>query len=610
MANKKIIDLPSVTSVASTDLFYTGNPSTGNLSNIASSNLTKSLLPNQTGNDGKVLTTDGSTLSWETPNTEFIPTIVGLETSNIVSYIQDRYQAFPSIAMDRVDYSYAVCIWKDAPNHIPPGNLKWCLSNDGFVTFTTPVTINVDGNPVNNAGTGMIGIGNNGRSIIAYNTGTGGTTDLTILHFAKSDTRDNNFISTTTMTTPVGIDWIYPFGKTIIMPESGELRMLGYCQETAITAGQTSTCYYKSTDNGDSWTFGGIIIHGGNINVPFPGWGTFPIAPSEADWDIIETDGTDANTKLVLITRDDVNYRHIQCFSNDGGVTWTNTLASIPTWTFGDTIPGSPDGFWPCTVLVHNKKLYAIHGLRMPYSTAANFSMRIFEADALSVYNDPRNWNPTTSHYDIYRPTTYYKYSYTDWGYPWMVIAPSGKIRALFYDGDPRGAVNFAIAPTTDIKAIDIENNNYYQAYNTTNESIPAGTSTALTLNINWLDSERAYNLTDNKLRVPSDGFYNIYTQVKLTPDNTGTYRQLAIYLVDEGLFAHNPSDPNARLLVGRQTIAPSLVAALNYIELNTIAYLNYNYLIQVELLHDASSNLTIDNSSTDRAFIKFVKIK
>lgn len=66
MADKKIIDLPSITSVASTNLFYTGNPSTGALSSIASSNLTKSLLPDQTGNTGKVLSTDGNNLSWQT----------------------------------------------------------------------------------------------------------------------------------------------------------------------------------------------------------------------------------------------------------------------------------------------------------------------------------------------------------------------------------------------------------------------------------------------------------------------------------------------------------------------------------------------------------------
>lgn len=514
-------------------------------------------------------------------------------TSAVVTYIQDRYQAFPAIAMDRDKYAFAECIWKDAPSHVADGNLKWCMSVDGFKTFTTPVTITVGGTPLTNATNGMIGFGRNGRSVIAYSTGG----DLTTLYFAKCDNHSNEFTATTTMTLPSGIDFLFPFGKTIIMPGSGELRMLGYCKETALTP--TSTCYFKSIDNGDSWTFGGIILHGGPMSGPTY---FYPIGPSESDWDIVSTDETDAGTKILLIARDDVNYRHIQLFTNDGGLSWSNTIQTANAFAFGDTIPGTPDAFWPCTVLCYGGKAYAIHGLRMPPSYPQNFSTRLFAKDALTVYNNPNNWNPTTDFYTHYRPQSFSSYSYIDWGYPWIAVSPYGQLSAVLYDGDPRGAISVSIPPTIVIKAIDLENGNYFSTYASANQTIASGIETEITFDKPWLDSENSGHY------IPSDGNYTVTFRCKISPDATGTYRQVSIYGISEGQENHVAG--TGKTPYGQKVIAPSAVSQLNNIHIDCSGYFIAGTLVRPMIIHDASGNLTLDNSDPlTRATLSFKKI-
>lgn len=522
-------------------------------------------------------------------------------TSLIVDTIQ-RYQAFPSIAMDRINYSYAEAIWKDANNHVDVGNIKWCSSKDGFSTFSSPETINVDGSPLTNAGTCMIGFGKNNRSVIAYNTGSGSSTDLTILYFAKSDTRDNNFISTTTMSLPSGISFLFPFGKTIIMP-SGELRMLGYCQETAITAGQTSTCYFKSTDNGDSWSFGGIILHGGPMT---GGPYTYPIGPSEADWDIVSTDGTDAGTKIVLIVRDDVNYRHIQLYSDNGGTTWVNTIQTKATFAFGDTWPGSPDAFWPCTLLCVNGYLYSIIGIRFS-DPDRGFSMKVMKQPALSVYNDPAKWNPSVEAHTIYRSSGYGKYNFIDWGYIWPVVTSTLQVRGLYYDGDPNGVDNVIVNKTIDIKSLNLEGNDYYEAYNSTNVTIPSGVDSQLLFTNPWLDGNLYLNKSNNKIYCASDGWYDFYVRIKFIENATGK-RSLSIYTVDQGLEAMGTGTP-------KKLIAKSIVTTpdgLNpdYIEVKGKAYWYANQELRVIVSQTSGGNLDIDNSGEDRMTIRFNKSK
>lgn len=515
-------------------------------------------------------------------------------TSAIVTYIQDRYQAFPAIAMDRDKYEFAECIWKDAPSHVADGNLKWCKSTDGFKTFTDPVTITVGGTPLTNATNGMIGFGRNGRSVIAYSTGG----DLTTLYFAKCDNHSNVFTATTMMPVPSGIDWLFPFGKTIIMPGSGELRMLGYCKETGITP--TSTCYFKSTDNGDSWTFGGIIMHGGNITIQ--NGQTFPIGPSEADWDIIETDGTDAGTKLFLITRDDVNYVHIQAFSNNGGTAWVNTLQTLNIFAFGFTIQGSADAFWPCTVLCYNGKAYAIHGVRMSPATPANFCSRIFVKDALTVYNNPANWNAATDYKTHYRPQSYSSYGYTDWGYIWPAVNSYGQLTGVLYDGDPRGAISTSIPPTIVIKTIDLENGNYFSTYASANQTIASGIETEITFDKPWLDSENSGHY------IPSDGNYTVTFKCKITPDATGTYRQVSVYGISEGQEIHVAG--TGKTMYGQKVIAPSAVSQLNNIQIDCSGYFISGTVVRPMILHDASGSLTLDNSDPlTRATLTFKKI-
>lgn len=514
-------------------------------------------------------------------------------TSAVITYIQDRYQAFPAIAMDRDKYAFAECIWKDAPSHVADGNLKWCRSVDGFKTFTDPVTITVGGTPLTNATNGMIGFGRNGRSVIAYSTGG----DLTTLYFAKCDNHSNVFTATTTMTLPSGIDFLFPFGKTIIMPESGELRMLGYCKETALTP--TSTCYFKSTDNGDSWTFGGIILHGGPMSGPTY---FYPIGPSESDWDIVSTDGTDVGTKIFLIARDDVNYRHIQLFTNDGGLSWSNTIQTASAFAFGDTIPGSPDAFWPCTVLCYGGKAYAIHGVRMNPATPQNFSTRLFVKDALTVYNNPNNWNPTTDYYTHYRPQSFFSYSYIDWGYPWITVSPYGQLSAVLYDGDPRGAISTSIAPTIVIKTIDLENGNYFSTYASANQTIAPSIEAEITFDKPWLDSENSGHY------IPSDGNYTISFKCKLGPDATGTYRQISVYGISKGQEDHVAG--TGKTIFGQKAIAPSSIAQLNNIQIDCSGYFIAGTIVRPMLIHDASGSITLDNSDPlTRATLTFKKI-
>lgn len=528
------------------------------------------------------------------PSTRLLP-----QTTSILSYLQDRYQAFPSIAMDRESYKMAQAIWKDAPNHVSEGNIKWAISYDGFVTHSDPVTVTYDGTPVTNAATCMIGFGRNGRSVIAFNRGTSGTADLTILYFAKCNNGDHNFTSTTTMSLPAGISFLFPFGKTIVMPGSGELRMLGYCQETG--SSYTSTCFFRSLDNGDSWTYGGIIARGGNVTI-YPPEQTFPISPSEADWDIISTDGTDAGTKLVMIVRDDFNYRHLQYHSDDGGTTWLNALQTpARTFAFGDTIGGSNTAFWPCTVLCVNDMLYALHCIRMPPNTTAAYSMRLFAKPALSVYNNPNNWNYNTDFTTLYRPWTFYKYDYIDWGYGWMVMTPAYRLRTIFYDGDPKGAVNVAVPKTITVKTTDLVGANDYSAYNAANQTVAPGSEVKVLLPNESIRTNQNFIDADGNIVAPTDGWYDVTARVKWQPSTDGTYRLLEIMGVDHvmegGAYGLN--------LIGKNAIAPSSVSELNYQEVRGKMFLYANMEIRVTVEHDASGSLTLDNSSYyDRATV------
>lgn len=66
--SQKVSELPSITSVADIDWLYIVKPASTTGNKITMLNFRNSLIPSQTGNSGKFLTTDGSSISWGTVN--------------------------------------------------------------------------------------------------------------------------------------------------------------------------------------------------------------------------------------------------------------------------------------------------------------------------------------------------------------------------------------------------------------------------------------------------------------------------------------------------------------------------------------------------------------
>lgn len=522
------------------------------------------------------------------------------EQSSSVVYNSGSYNAFNSIAWDRSNPDTIVNTWKNSGNHAADGYIMWNYTTDGFASFTTADTLRVDGSNLS-ASVIMVGKGNGGRWVYSY--GVNG--DYDTIYFAKSDAISNEVTSAGIIraaTSGVGYDWLFPFGKTIKM-NGDTLYMPGYGLRTGQT--QTEAVYFKTYDNGNTWSFGGVIV----ANATF-GSST----PSETDWEIYEQGATVATTKIVAIVRDDFyKARHLQMISTDGGATWTNLFLTQGDFAFHDVNSGAIVAeSWPCMILKEGQYLYAVHGIR---NTLANggFSFRVFKTKDPTSINTWEGGVTTPKFSTSYRALGFYKNDPIDWGYGWPYITPNKRLRTIFYDVAAKWTTNGSVPENVEIKTISLLGNNTYEAYNDADQSISTGTETTVLFPDPWLDSENFYNSDSTKIFIPSDGYYEINAFVQIDTSALGTYRKFQLKALDGAIYGGAGTSIYATYLLDKAIIQPSTNSEFNYVHLKSGKELKAGMWVVVTVTQDAGISLniknTVVNAGSDGARIILKKI-
>lgn len=514
----------------------------------------------------------------------------GAQRSSVV-IDQPYYDGFPTIAFDVTNPNIVATMWKSSGGHADAGIGLMSTSTDGFTNFTTPDTVKVGGVAISNT-TLTIGKGNGTRWLVAWSKATDDT-----IHFAINDDASPDFTGQSFMLAPAGYDWIQPFGK-VIKINGDTLYMPGYGLRTGQTL--TDALWFKTYNNGVTWTYGGVMVLNSSISNS---------SPSEGDWVVVQG-GTVATTKILCILRDDtiLGY-HNELTSSDGGATWVNHVVTEGAWAFGAVNASVTDKSWPALLIKIGENIYAIHTIRS-FPAFGGFSMRVFKANALAAFNSVAAWDLDFT--TPYRATDYYKGSGIDWGYSWPFPTPLGLVKVMFYDM----SVAYSNRPTMDkrtaIKSIAVLGNNTYEAFNNSNQSISSGTETAVIFPDAWLDSENFYSSDSSKIYIPNDGHYYIHAKILLDTSSLGTYRLAKLLAIDWGT-TYSITPQYANYEISKRIIQPSTNSDFCYLELSGTIYCWKGMEIRVTITHDKGSSLNIINSvvneGTDGARIRIKRI-
>lgn len=510
-------------------------------------------------------------------------TSLGNQQSSVV-YNSGSYNAFNSIAWDRSNPDTIVNTWKNSGNHAADGWIMWNYSTDGFSTYTTADTLRVNGSNLT-ASVIMVGKGNGGRWVYSY--GVNG--DYDTLFFAKSDAITNETTSAGILraaTAGAGYDWLFPFGKTLKM-NGDTLFMPGYGLRTGQS--RTEAVYFKSYDNGNTWSFGGVIVNHSTVGSS---------TPSETDWEIYEHGATVATTKVVAIVRDDFyKARHLQMISTNGGSSWTNLFLTQGDFAFHDVNSGAiVADSWPCMILKEGQFLYAVHGIR---NTLANggFSFRVFKTKDPTSINAWEGGTTTPKFSTSYRSLCFYKNDPIDWGYGWPYITPGRQLRTIFYDVAAKWTTSGSVPENVEIKTIPLLGNNTYEAYNDADQSISTGTETTITMPDRWLDSENYYNSDSAKIFIQSDGFYEIHVYTQIDTSSSGTYRKFQLKALDGAIYGPGANAVYATYLLDKVVIQPSTNSDFNYVHMKAGKELKAGMWVVATVIHDAGVSLNLKNT-------------
>lgn len=515
------------------------------------------------------------------------------------------YSAFPSVAWAKNDYRTVEMVFKESGNHAADGPLMWTISSNGFSDYYTGAINSANSNPdtltvggTNKTGSvAMIGKGNGTRWTLCY--GRDGIYDT--LFFAKNDNNTKDFTATTSLVASASsFDWFFPYGK-VLQLNGDTLLMSGYGLRTGQS--KTDAIYFKTVDNGDTWTYGGIIVANSSLGSS---------TPSEVGWEIYSQGATVATTKIIATVRDDF-YKgyHIQVISTDGGTTWTNLLSTQGDFAFHAVNANVVDNSWPCMLIKRGDWLYAIMGVRSQLS-AGGMSFRVFRTLNPESINAWEGGTTTPKYYTIYRAANSYKGLDLDFGYGWPYFSPEGEMRVVFYDISTNYTPSYSNKFTV-IKSIPILGNNYCEFYNNSNQSISSATKTKVSFPVRWYDSEQMFNSDSSKLYVRTDGYYTVEARFQVDTSSLGTYRKATLEAIDWGQAYGASPQYSIINICAPVTIAPNTNSDFCWIELRGQMFLWAGMEVRVSLIHDKGSALNIINPSdfeeSDGARIRIKKI-
>ena len=278
--------------------------------------------------------------------------MVNLPKAAIEVTIRDTgvYSGFPWPGL--LSNGTIVTVWKESSTHADAGAMMFGKSIDGGATWDIRQII-LNGLPLQCSNLSLEVMPGD-RIIISHQPNS-----KTSLSFAYSDDAGATW-------KPAKGGYTYPsgyssaqFSKPIRLP-SGKIIQPYYSYP--ITPGYPSIAgYIQSTDNGATWSHGGIIAQREPINKNPQGDAyTNGYGLTSEPWvAIIDTGATDANTKLAVFLRNQeyTGWSHYK--SPDGGITWIRDK----TYLFNKFAEGVIDKF-PVTFIKHKGLFYIFAGSR------------------------------------------------------------------------------------------------------------------------------------------------------------------------------------------------------------------------------------------------------
>lgn len=521
----------------------------------------------------------------------------GSQTTS-VPYDRSTYDGFTSYATkDSTIYQWI----KSGDNHVDDGPLLMNKSTNEGTDWTTPTQVVVSGLPI--VGGTIEGQYSNDRLIIVFTTGS----DYDTVNTAYSNDGGITYTRSGNIYHPSFAN-IMPFHSPVVLAKD---TLLQGCY--VWNADTTKIVYFRTTNNGLTWSlFSTAMTQISSLG----GFGNSPVSEPST----VKVGGSTASTSvLIAMVRNDLYTAHpFQIKSTDGGATWTNQtwISGSAYHPFGDQINSGPgnlpgsiglDYGAPVTLLVDGDNIYAFIGRR---GNNADYSIRYWKASISTVLAGGYDyWGRFKT---IYRALTQGKGSDIDFGYPRGFITSSGKKKIGLYDLSPKHRTGIDGVSTNKrerILIMPVEGLNYFDAFNTTNQSIPSGTETSVSFPSVWYDSERSYSTDSSRLFIPEDGWYYVTVQLQIEASAAGTYREAKVQAVDRG-HELGISPALAYNVISKQAIEPNTNDKFCRVELTGQMYLYKGWEIRVTLMHDAGTSLNLVNTTKEnRATIRLKKI-
>jgi hypothetical protein len=486
----------------------------------------------------------------------------------------------------------------EASSHVNPGTAFLTRTKNG-TDWQTKWQVEVDGFD----SIGGCGFGTSGNRIhMNFQKIDNGVHAYNEVYFAYSDDGGVNFILTDSIALadmPAGFDEMYLYGN--VKQINGDTLYAPYYANFDGTPFDSKSFYFKTYDNGLSWTFGATVMSGASAGV-FPTGGLI----NEMWLEVVEQGATVATTKLMALIRSEKYFGyHYQLYSNNGGATWVNVGVTLGMWFSEYNATSGPNTF-PVATIVKGQEIYVLIGFRGNAATGLLSNLRVIKGP-IAAYANPVLWSKP---YIIYNAIAPIKSFQNDFGYPYGALI-NGQVVSPLYDISPKHKSGASISNTkTLVKTIPVDGNNYFDAYNSTSQSITTGTETTVSTSIIRLDSELSYNEDSTKIYFQYDGWYTVSARVTFAASASGTYRRATLWMVDYGdESGSSPSPMNGKYMITQRSIAPSANAEFNRIELFGQIYAYAGMELRLTVQHDVGSDLELNNSAqNDRATIYFKK--
>ena len=444
------------------------------------------------------------------------------------------YDAFPFVVQYRGTTYLTV---KTGPGHANDGQLVLKKSNNGGGRWDAPLNIKIGGSQVNDGEAITIGVTevtkpDNTKNARLLISSTHGADNYGKIHFAYSDTLDENFTSAPAVSYPAGFVRGAPHTRMIVLP-SGAILQFAFAYN--LTTQKSIAYLIKSDDGGKTWANYTTMMLGNMGSADF--YGTHGWV-NETGLVVVSRGQADADTVLMAIVRNEDNpsYRY-QLVSYNGGATWTNLSdqQQMPAFNEINATPSSSAPY-PVDLFKHGEYIYAVWGHRgFNHSTqTASSEIRWTRAKADYIFDKPNGWG--VNYGILFRGLTPYKDTPNGFGYPVFFVDAQGELKIIFYDNAVEGVPG---SPDKFIRLIcmAVENNHYFDSYARINKSINSGVETLLPTPEVWLDSDIAYNRANSQIIIQQDGWYDFHAQAQLDVAPQGIF-DLRLYRIDTGLEA------------------------------------------------------------------------